>query len=546
MGSVRDVCTLYLCGPIRLIGPDGVDHTPRSKRSRGLLALLGCSAGNKKPRRWLEQMLWSQRSTEQASASFRQVLVEIRKSLASHRHIIGSDRQNVWLDVACCNISYSSYNVGALAQSDTFAEGLSISDPAFSKWLSDIRKQFESSESNSGEQQLAQEAAAESDNSIYLFSTNAGNQDTSRVTEIVKHQIAFQLRHELDLQDRIPFPNEDVYLNRTRGIKLRTHSSIVSDKTAVSIELMDMQSGKVVWNEMVYSDAAPGDILNDQNIYKLTNTTSERIAKLMASPGKKDSYWIAAIVDKVMPEIFSFETARLLAATELLQKAITTRSHPLLAAWLAFAKMALYVEQIQTTGDNPLGQNDAIPDSSNLDNRTNSQILALLSFVELFMGENLDTATSLALDSVAANPQGALSTLSLANIQLRNGEYEKASESAEISANLTSKPQFRHWWYMTCCLARFAAGDYKGAIKYGEYTSALAPNFRPPLRHLYALYLERQDFENAKKTIVSLRKMEPQFSLQMIRDTDTYPAGILRRSPLIELNDISGLAQRAH
>ena len=546
MTSARDLYTLYLCGPVRLIGPDGLDLTPRSKRSLGLLVLLGCSAGNEKPRRWLEQMLWSQRSLEQASASFRQVLVDIRKTLGHHREIIGSDRQNVWLNTACCDISFSAYHSAELEQSSTVAEGLYISDPAFTQWLLDIRNQFESTATAKGGKELNKAELSRRDNSIYLMSANTGNQDASRITEFVRHQIALKLRNELAWQARVQFPDEDVYLNRTRALELKTFSTKISEKTAISVELIDLQTRRQVWNDIVYSYAESHEILNDLNIYRLTNTSSEQIAKLMLVPGKRGNNWITAIVDKLKPDIFSFESPRLLAANELLQKATENRSHPLLEAWQAFAKMVLYVEQIQTTEPNKSEQKEEYPEFVNLDDKTNSQILALWSFVELFKGENLDVATRLALDAVAANPNGALSTLSLANIQLRKGEYAKASANAEKAASFESNSSFQHWWYMTCCLARVASGDYVGAIKYGEYTNNLAPYFRPPLRHLYALYLERQDYDNAKKTIISLRSMEPQFSLQMIRDSENYPANILRRSSLIDLNDINGLDLTIH
>lgn len=68
-----------LLGDFRLIGEaDGVDCTPRSRKSCALLAFLASSPDRRASRDRLVSLLWSERGEEQARASLRQVLTELR------------------------------------------------------------------------------------------------------------------------------------------------------------------------------------------------------------------------------------------------------------------------------------------------------------------------------------------------------------------------------------------------------------------------------------------------------------------------------------
>lgn len=83
---------LELLGPVRLANSAGDDLTPRARKTRALLAILALS---KTPltRSRLTELLWGDRGEEQAKASLRQALYELR-DLAS-RGFICADRETV-------------------------------------------------------------------------------------------------------------------------------------------------------------------------------------------------------------------------------------------------------------------------------------------------------------------------------------------------------------------------------------------------------------------------------------------------------------------
>ncbi|WP_412842370.1 AfsR/SARP family transcriptional regulator, partial [Cereibacter sphaeroides] len=92
---------MYLFGPFTLLGPDGEELTPKSRKSRAILAMLAVAPRGSRSRVWLRDKLWSDRGEDQASASLRQALLDIRKSLGPRAaHVLTADKNTVSLDLA--------------------------------------------------------------------------------------------------------------------------------------------------------------------------------------------------------------------------------------------------------------------------------------------------------------------------------------------------------------------------------------------------------------------------------------------------------------
>src|SRR3954453_3351784 len=84
--------TLGLLGPVRLVSSAGDDVTPKSRKARALLALIALS---KTPlsRARVSDLLWGDRGDDQARASLRQALYELR-SLSAAGYVV-ADREAV-------------------------------------------------------------------------------------------------------------------------------------------------------------------------------------------------------------------------------------------------------------------------------------------------------------------------------------------------------------------------------------------------------------------------------------------------------------------
>ncbi|TPK66288.1 MULTISPECIES: hypothetical protein [unclassified Mesorhizobium] len=127
---------LRAVGQFRLLDAAGVDYSPHSQKARGVIALLALSPTLSRGRTWLQNKLWSDRGSDQAAASLRQALCDIRRSLDIHANALRSDRQSVSLDArlfrtcfeppACSDPSFSSAEL---------FEDLDIPDWQFADWI---------------------------------------------------------------------------------------------------------------------------------------------------------------------------------------------------------------------------------------------------------------------------------------------------------------------------------------------------------------------------------------------------------------------------
>lgn len=119
----------------------GLDRTPRGAKARALLAMLCQTPGHRRPRRWLEARLWSDRGQEQASGSLRQALTELRKALGPLAARLTSDRDSVSLTDFQSDLMADPVAARrALTQGRDLLEGIDIIDPAFIAWLAEERR----------------------------------------------------------------------------------------------------------------------------------------------------------------------------------------------------------------------------------------------------------------------------------------------------------------------------------------------------------------------------------------------------------------------
>lgn len=130
---------LRMIGMFEVRDAAGVDRTPRGAKARALLAMLARTPGQRRPRRWLESRLWSDRGQEQASGSLRQALTELRKALGPLADRLTSDRDCVALGDFRSDLSNPAAVRAALAQGHEFLEGIDIADAAFNAWLREER-----------------------------------------------------------------------------------------------------------------------------------------------------------------------------------------------------------------------------------------------------------------------------------------------------------------------------------------------------------------------------------------------------------------------
>ena len=139
---------LGLLGPLRLVSSAGDDLTPKARKARALLALITLS---KTPvsRARLCDLLWGDRGEDQAKASLRQALYELRGLagagfIVANRHAVGDGAKKLQTDIGLVQELVDEGNATELAAALDDIEspplgGLDDITPELDDWLRDER-----------------------------------------------------------------------------------------------------------------------------------------------------------------------------------------------------------------------------------------------------------------------------------------------------------------------------------------------------------------------------------------------------------------------
>lgn len=142
MGHAKTQYSLTVLGAFRLLGPDGSRIEISSKRGQALIAMLAVSGGGERTRSWLQDRLWGARGQDQAQASLRRELSNLRKALAQNGPpLLDADFNRIWMDLSQIQIDARAIECSTSAE---FLEGLDIAgEEMFEDWLRDERMRVE-------------------------------------------------------------------------------------------------------------------------------------------------------------------------------------------------------------------------------------------------------------------------------------------------------------------------------------------------------------------------------------------------------------------
>ena len=134
MGGAETAVEIRVVGPFRVTAPSGEDITPTGSKNQALLAILALTPGMTRPRRWIEDKLWSTFGPEQASANLRQSLSKLRGMSPDLAAVLQGDRNTLSLDQHRVRVE-DPVAPGALPDGRDLLEGLDVRDPEFEDWL---------------------------------------------------------------------------------------------------------------------------------------------------------------------------------------------------------------------------------------------------------------------------------------------------------------------------------------------------------------------------------------------------------------------------
>ncbi|MGL4319539.1 MAG: tetratricopeptide repeat protein [Paracoccaceae bacterium] len=525
---------VQLIGNICLRDADGVDRTPGGQKARGLIGLLALTPDHSRPRRWLEQKLWSDRSPEQASNSLRQVLMELRTALGPAADDLKADRQFVTLAPLATDLEQDPDGIrAALAAGYDLMQDVHLRDAAFNAWLADQRARLAGTAPITSSGWLPDAPAIPLVIRTALMPTERCSFVAAAMGESISKLVS-------------DFINVDIFTQtesttqigpRDRGLILSVGASESADRLHFITTLESSRTGQVLWSRQAHSlTETTSDVLAGNLPSVIFEAAEAAINAMPRVVGDDPSPLRAeAMMARAVRAIFSFQEHQLRFADDLLRDAAAIVPSARAYAWRSILRQFMGVERTEKDRNRLRDEAELYSEKAMVVEPPNSLVLSLLSQVEIMLHDNLGAGAKLARDAIHMNPMNAFGYIAQAGTLLRQDRPKEAYDAADFGAGFAARSGYLHWWEMHKGLAATQMGDYETAISCFEAARARAPHFRAPLRHLIFLYLQRGQPENAQRALANLRRIEPDFSLDLIRDDPNYPAGTLRRAGLLSL-----------
>lgn len=234
--------TLHMRGTLRIEDATGRSMSGLSRRGQALLACLALQPGMRAERAWLADLLWSDRSGDQARASLRQELSVLRRGLPDG--VLEADRQAVWLDPA--RVALATGGQGEVLQ------GFDLASEGFEDWL---RQERASAPSAAPQVVKAQDqptlavlpfrefGAAEAD----MFADGVVEEITGALSRshdfrVIARQSAFALRGQ-----GLDAPQSAAKL----GAQYLVEGSVrrAGERVRIAVQLVRGDDGQLVWSE---------------------------------------------------------------------------------------------------------------------------------------------------------------------------------------------------------------------------------------------------------------------------------------------------------
>lgn len=559
--------SMFLFGPFTVQGLDGQDLTPKSRKSRAILAMLAVAPRGSRSRVWLRDKLWSDRGEDQASASLRQALLDIRSALGpAAAHLVSADKHTVSLDLAALQIDAldalkPTAAKSAFGQTENFLEGIDVRDPEFEEWLTLERQSWHRRIEEAGfAHDLApkgqtEDHRAESAAVPRTMASTAGHppiappqmnagQDGAQgwrvallppvilggdpAAVILQSDVqrallaAFQDTGELRIFDLAPAPFSDLvgggFARLPEQINLTVQVRVFADPAIVrlAILLQSAVDGALVWaDEVQFRRQQLGDVTAAMPL--IARATEEALRHFLRHTDTEAADADGRLASAVS-SMFRLTRADLDRSEATLRRHIATHPSAQGYAWMAFLN-TFRVGQKFNHQDAPLIEETQHFARRALDLEPNNALVsALVGHVHSYLFGEFDYAAGLFEQSLRVNPAQTLAWDLYAMLHAYAGQPKRALAMARWARHLGAFSPHRYYFETTRAITGNFSGEHHTAIEAGRAALAERPDFNSLLRVLVSstAHLDRPD--EARVFLNKLLMVEPNFSISSLHD----------------------------
>jgi tetratricopeptide (TPR) repeat protein len=557
---------LFLFGPFTVRSPEGTDLTPSSRKACAILAMLAVAPRGSRSRVWLRDKLWSDRGEDQASASLRQALLDIRKALGTRSvRALTADKNTVSLDLSAITVDALSFldpeQRDALpAETEHFLEGIDVRDPEFEEWLTLERQAWIARIEDAGfahqldpkpmpgrAGRIAASAVPHTDGPARMppLSQSQDSQSGWRVAimppvvlggdsgvQVVQAGIQRSLvtslieTGDLRVVDLAPLPFGDSSGGLLSRLPEQVHLSVQlrifadSANLRAAIVLMSPIDNSMIWADEVSSprrEAADGTFA----LPLIVRATDEAIRHFLRRVGSETADAEGHIAAAVT-SMFRLTRGDLDRSETILRRHLATSPTAQGNAWLAFL-MTFRIGQRFNAEDAPL-----LEETQHLARRamemdpTNALVSALVGHVHSYLFGEFDYAAGLFETSLRVNPAQTLAWDLYAMLHAYAGQPKKALAMAKWARHLGAFSPHRYYFETTRAITGNFSAEHHTAIEAGSAALAERPDFNSLLRVLVSSHSHLDRPEEARVFLDRLLQVEPNFSITSLREAG-YP-----------------------
>ena len=522
----------HMNGTFRVEFLSGADATPRASKAQGLLALLALAANGERSRVWLQSKLWSDRGPEQAAASLRQALVQIRQAFGKSSEVLEASRQKVRLDLSRVEVVF--------LEDEEFLEGLDVRDQEFERWLIDCRVRTTETHARpvSGFFNRSPPASPETAWTISVSPGRSGNTETAWLAQVFADGVAQNIREIFSAT--VVVSNPGVITDRLWTVTTDMQR-LGSGHVGVRASLEHPASGRQTWagTRTLATRGAPP--LDSPDLMSLGNQIVEAISDTLLLDAEADSDDPDVLCRRAIRMVFDMRPASTIAADALFARAYDLKPRGLFLAWRAQIRAIQRVEKHETDEQLLREAGEEFCARALETEPNNSMVLATVANTYGHLLKDFERPISLAKRSVLLNPANPMGWWALSSANVYSGNIKASYDHAVAARNLALTSPHRFWWDNQLFGAALVVGNLKEARRHAEACSGQNPDFRPPLRYLIALYANQGDDEKAARTAERLKALEPDFSTERLMKDRSYPASLIHRTPGLDVGCLSGI-----
>ncbi len=554
------ICYIYLLGSICVMDANGALRTPKSQKARALVALLALAPRGARSRVWLRDKLWSESGEEQASASLRQALTDVRRSFGpSADKLLISDNFTVSLDLSRVKVDALDPTASADQGTDVdsapeLLEGLDIADPEFEDWLTlerqvwrgrlenalvhrEVMPRLERANSVSG-RKVAWPSSPNNGNAsppgqqpgwtVVLMPPSISGEvgGAGALPGVLAQLLVTSL---LDVGDIgvIDFSqNGGAEIVATLGpvaLVVQARYRVAGNQVHLTVCLTRHQDQAMLWMGGTTLDRRAVELGDMTASHQFINEAVDRLRTFFLvraethpeEAGEQESLFGA------VNSMFRLSRGDLERSEASLRGILASRPSAQAYAWLSFL-MTFRIGQRFVDRASTIEQAQAFARKS-LEMDSNSAVaLALVGHVHSFLFGEYDFASGLLEKAIRANPSQVLGWDLYSMLQAYAGNPQTGLKMATWGRHLGNTSPYRYYLDTSRCINAALAGDYETAIAAGEQALRDRPEFNSLLRYLVASHAQLGDARAARTLLDRLKVVEPDFSIGALLES-RYP-----------------------